>query len=72
MEEELNVEPEANICAREKAIDSQMFVMRMRWSHMCFTLIIRYYYRNVKYITKMPNAYCVLCGNRDKLVSYYT
>ncbi|XP_025266428.1 uncharacterized protein LOC112638601 [Camponotus floridanus] len=20
----------------------------------------------------MPNAYCVLCGNRDKLVSYYT
>ncbi|XP_067204147.1 uncharacterized protein [Linepithema humile] len=35
-------------------------------------LITRYYYRNVKYIAKMPNAYCVLCGNRDKLVSYYT
>jgi len=51
MEEELNVKPEANICAREKAIDSQMFVMRMRdlscQFHMCFTLIIHYYYRNV-------------------------
>jgi len=33
MEEELSVEPEANICAREIARDSQMFVMRMRYCH---------------------------------------